>query len=178
MCSIALCTAWMQWALLHTHWIALAYTCTIYTHISYVHFLIVCLLQPYDHQRVVALYHQASKKHIQQAIDAAMAARVEWERTPFEHKWASWQCFDAWIQSSKVEHNAYMLSTYRQNCEVFKYPQSCISGDACGNVIYCFHTYCACSMVISLLKNTSLSTIEPFSSQGWHLPEDGWSVGH
>ncbi len=42
--------------------------------------------QPYDHQRVVANYHHASTEHIQQAIDAAMAARVEWERTPFEHR--------------------------------------------------------------------------------------------
>ena len=44
--------------------------------------------QPYDHQRVVTNYHHASKEHIQQAIDAALAAREEWERTPFEHRCA------------------------------------------------------------------------------------------
>ncbi|XP_064385125.1 delta-1-pyrroline-5-carboxylate dehydrogenase, mitochondrial-like [Halichondria panicea] len=43
-------------------------------------------VSPYDHQRVVAHYHHASKEHIQLAIDAAMAARKEWERTPFEHR--------------------------------------------------------------------------------------------
>ena len=42
--------------------------------------------QPYDHQRVVAKYHHASKEHIQDAIDAAMEARREWESMPFEHR--------------------------------------------------------------------------------------------
>ena len=42
--------------------------------------------KPYDHQRVVAKYHHASKEHIQDAIDAAMEARREWESMPFEHR--------------------------------------------------------------------------------------------
>ena len=43
-------------------------------------------IQPYDHQRVVAKYHHASKEHVQDAIDAAMEARREWESMPFEHR--------------------------------------------------------------------------------------------
>ena len=42
--------------------------------------------QPYDHQRAVAKYHHASKEHLQDAIDAAMEARREWESMPFEHR--------------------------------------------------------------------------------------------
>ena len=42
--------------------------------------------QPYDHQRAVAKYHHASKEHIQDAIDAAIEARREWESMPFEHR--------------------------------------------------------------------------------------------
>lgn len=43
-------------------------------------------VSPYDHQRAVAKYHHASKEHIQDAIDAAMEARKEWESMPFEHR--------------------------------------------------------------------------------------------
>lgn len=42
--------------------------------------------KPYDHQRVVAKYHHAGKEHIQDAIDAALEARKEWESMPFEHR--------------------------------------------------------------------------------------------
>jgi len=35
---------------------------------------------------VVARFHLAGREHIQQAIDSAMEARVEWERTPFEER--------------------------------------------------------------------------------------------
>ena len=44
------------------------------------------LFQPYDHKRVVARYQLASREHIQQAIDYAMRAREEWDRTPFEER--------------------------------------------------------------------------------------------
>lgn len=43
-------------------------------------------IQPYDHSRVVARFHLAGPEQIQQAIDSAMQARVEWEKTPFEDR--------------------------------------------------------------------------------------------
>ena len=43
-------------------------------------------VQPYDHKRVVARFHLAGREELQQAIDSAMQAREEWERTPFEER--------------------------------------------------------------------------------------------
>lgn len=37
----------------------------------------------------MAKFHLASKQNIQQAIDSAMAARADWERTPFEERLVS-----------------------------------------------------------------------------------------
>jgi 1-pyrroline-5-carboxylate dehydrogenase len=40
-------------------------------------------LNPADHQSKVAVYSQASAQHVSQAIDAALAAKPEWESLPF-----------------------------------------------------------------------------------------------
>ncbi len=41
---------------------------------------------PHDHKHVLGYYHQGEKKHIQQAIDAALAAKPAWEALPWEHR--------------------------------------------------------------------------------------------
>jgi 1-pyrroline-5-carboxylate dehydrogenase len=41
---------------------------------------------PHDHQHVLGHYHQGEKKHIQQAIDAALAAKPAWEALSWEHR--------------------------------------------------------------------------------------------
>lgn len=41
---------------------------------------------PHDHQHVVGTYHLAEKTHVDQAIDAALAARKNWSKIPWEHR--------------------------------------------------------------------------------------------
>ena len=41
---------------------------------------------PHDHQKVVGTFTHGDASHVQQAIDAAMAAREEWASLPWEHR--------------------------------------------------------------------------------------------
>ena len=41
---------------------------------------------PHDHQHVVGTYHVAEKKHIDDAIAAALEARKTWSQMPWEHR--------------------------------------------------------------------------------------------
>jgi len=43
-------------------------------------------VMPFDHGHVLADYHLASPAHVQQAIDAALAARKEWANWPWEDR--------------------------------------------------------------------------------------------
>lgn len=43
-------------------------------------------VMPFDHGHVLADYHLASPEHVQQAIDAALAARKEWANWPWEDR--------------------------------------------------------------------------------------------
>src|SRR5262245_9296284 len=40
-------------------------------------------VMPHDHHHVLGRYHKAAAAHVQQAIDAALAAHKEWSRWPF-----------------------------------------------------------------------------------------------
>ena len=41
---------------------------------------------PHDHQRVIGHYYQGDKSHVEAAIDAALAAKKDWENTSWEHR--------------------------------------------------------------------------------------------
>lgn len=41
---------------------------------------------PHDHQHIVGHYHKAEKKHVEQAIAAALAAKKDWENLPWEQR--------------------------------------------------------------------------------------------
>ncbi len=41
---------------------------------------------PHDHQHLLGTYHKASKKHVTQAIDTALAAKKEWSALPWEQR--------------------------------------------------------------------------------------------
>ncbi|RZJ30113.1 MAG: L-glutamate gamma-semialdehyde dehydrogenase [Flavobacterium sp.] len=41
---------------------------------------------PHDHQHIVGHYHKAEKKHVEQAIAAALAAKEQWENLPWEQR--------------------------------------------------------------------------------------------
>ncbi|WP_026852843.1 L-glutamate gamma-semialdehyde dehydrogenase [Geothrix fermentans] len=41
---------------------------------------------PHDHQHVLARYHEAGEAEVRLAIDAAMAAKKQWEATPWEDR--------------------------------------------------------------------------------------------
>ncbi|TXI15662.1 MAG: L-glutamate gamma-semialdehyde dehydrogenase [Pedobacter sp.] len=44
------------------------------------------LYPPHDHQYLLGHYHQGDKSHVQQAIDAALAAKPQWENLSWEHR--------------------------------------------------------------------------------------------
>lgn len=41
---------------------------------------------PHDHQRLVGTWSKAEKKHVEEAISTALAARKEWAKTSWEHR--------------------------------------------------------------------------------------------
>ncbi|MBS1500845.1 MAG: L-glutamate gamma-semialdehyde dehydrogenase [Bacteroidetes bacterium] len=41
---------------------------------------------PHDHQHILATYHQGDANHVKAAIDAALAAKANWEEMPWEHR--------------------------------------------------------------------------------------------
>lgn len=41
---------------------------------------------PHDHQHVLATYSKGTKSHVTQAINAALAAKSDWENLPWEHR--------------------------------------------------------------------------------------------
>ncbi|MCB2379309.1 L-glutamate gamma-semialdehyde dehydrogenase [Hymenobacter sp. BT635] len=41
---------------------------------------------PHDHQHVLGQFHEGDASHVQQAIDAALAARENWAELPWEHR--------------------------------------------------------------------------------------------
>ncbi len=41
---------------------------------------------PHDHQHVLATFHEGDKSHVEAAINAALAAKADWENLPWEHR--------------------------------------------------------------------------------------------
>jgi 1-pyrroline-5-carboxylate dehydrogenase len=41
---------------------------------------------PHDHKHVLGVFHQGSKQHVTDAINAALAAKANWENLPWEHR--------------------------------------------------------------------------------------------
>ena len=44
------------------------------------------IVEPHAHRSVLAHFHRGSKQDVRDAIDAALAARQAWSRTPWEHR--------------------------------------------------------------------------------------------
>ncbi|MBW5319464.1 aldehyde dehydrogenase family protein, partial [Escherichia coli] len=44
------------------------------------------LTPPHDHQHILGYYSQGTKEHVKQAIDAALAAKNDWENLPWEQR--------------------------------------------------------------------------------------------
>ncbi|WP_437921329.1 L-glutamate gamma-semialdehyde dehydrogenase [Sphingobacterium sp. LRF_L2] len=44
------------------------------------------LTPPHDHQHVLGYFHQGTKEHVQSAIDAALAAKSDWENLQWEQR--------------------------------------------------------------------------------------------
>ena len=47
---------------------------------------LVPITPPHDHQHILGHYHQGDKSHVEQAIDAAMAAKEGWANMTWEHR--------------------------------------------------------------------------------------------
>src|SRR5260221_6524884 len=41
---------------------------------------------PHDHKHILATYHDGDKNHVNAAIDAALAAKIDWENLPWEQR--------------------------------------------------------------------------------------------
>ncbi|GAC1309348.1 MAG: L-glutamate gamma-semialdehyde dehydrogenase [Mucilaginibacter sp.] len=41
---------------------------------------------PHDHKHILATYHEADKSHVEAAINAALAAKANWEKLPWEQR--------------------------------------------------------------------------------------------
>src|SRR5471030_2329082 len=41
---------------------------------------------PHDHQHVLATFHEGDKSHVEAAINAALAAKADWENLPWEQR--------------------------------------------------------------------------------------------
>ena len=46
----------------------------------------VRMAPPHDHQHTLGYFHKSDKKHIQLAIDAALAAKDSWSKLSWEHR--------------------------------------------------------------------------------------------
>ena len=46
----------------------------------------VAMRPPHDHQHILGYYNQGDKSHVQMAIDAALAAKPQWEAMSWEHR--------------------------------------------------------------------------------------------
>lgn len=46
----------------------------------------VAMRPPHDHQHVLGYYHEGTKQHVSDAIDAALAAKADWENLSWEHR--------------------------------------------------------------------------------------------
>ena len=46
----------------------------------------IAMRPPHDHQHILGYYHQGDKSHVQQAIDAALAAKPQWEALSWEQR--------------------------------------------------------------------------------------------
>lgn len=46
----------------------------------------VAMRPPHDHQHILGYYNQGDKSHVQMAIDAALAAKPQWEALSWEHR--------------------------------------------------------------------------------------------
>jgi 1-pyrroline-5-carboxylate dehydrogenase len=44
------------------------------------------LSPPHDHKHILGHYNVGTKEHVSQAIDAALAAKKDWENLPWEHR--------------------------------------------------------------------------------------------
>lgn len=44
------------------------------------------LTPPHDHQHILGYYHEGTKKHVEDAIHAALAAKEKWENLPWEQR--------------------------------------------------------------------------------------------
>jgi 1-pyrroline-5-carboxylate dehydrogenase len=44
------------------------------------------LAPPHDHQHTLGTYHKGDKQHVREAIDAALAAKPQWEALSWEHR--------------------------------------------------------------------------------------------
>ena len=44
------------------------------------------VVMPHDHKHVIARYHKVGEKEVRMAIDAAQAAKHDWENTPWDER--------------------------------------------------------------------------------------------
>jgi 1-pyrroline-5-carboxylate dehydrogenase len=46
----------------------------------------VAICPPHNHEHILGYYHEGTRAHVEQSIDAALAAKAKWESTAWEHR--------------------------------------------------------------------------------------------
>ena len=85
---------------------------------------------PHDHQHVLARYHEAGEAEVRMAIDAAMAAKKDWEATPWEDRAAIFHKMGSLI-SSKYRYilNAATMLNQSKNAFQAEIDSTCETAD-------------------------------------------------
>ncbi|SHJ16103.1 delta-1-pyrroline-5-carboxylate dehydrogenase [Hymenobacter daecheongensis DSM 21074] len=72
---------------------------------------------PHDHQHVLGQFHEGDASHVQQAIDAALAARPLWAEMPWEHRAAIFlKAADLLAGPYRARINAATMLGQSKNC--------------------------------------------------------------
>ncbi|TGE16960.1 L-glutamate gamma-semialdehyde dehydrogenase [Hymenobacter elongatus] len=72
---------------------------------------------PHDHKFVLGQFHEGDKTHVQQAIDAALAARANWAEMPWEHRAAIFlKAADLLAGPYRARINAATMLAQSKNC--------------------------------------------------------------
>lgn len=77
----------------------------------------IAIRPPHEHARILGYYSQGTREHALQAIDAALAARASWEKTPWEHRAAIFlKAADLLAGPYRYKINAASMLAQSKNC--------------------------------------------------------------
>jgi 1-pyrroline-5-carboxylate dehydrogenase len=96
------------------------------------------VVPPHDHQHVLATFSYGDKSHVKQAIDAALAAKADWEALAWEHRAAIFmKAADLFATKYRYQINAATMLGQSKNAYQAEIDAACELVDfLCFNVSY------------------------------------------